>query len=408
MTRSELFKKYYKNPKHDYEMSETMEACPDGDIFFVYSGRNRAKSFEISSQMLADAWYDDKQMGYVRRHVATIGDVEQYFEDKHNFIQDMTDNEATGITMSKGTMYFYKDVLNEKTGSMKKVMIKELGNFFAVSKQGSYKSLQYPNIWNMLYEEVLTDDPYLSAEPEKLMNLISTVGRNRKGFRTWLISNTVSIVNPYSRSWGINLSKNKPGDISVVKLYLQSYDKDGNEEYYNIVTHFLPNKDDLKKEDLKKKRNRVRTGITSNKWDELRLYTTIDLSFFRQFKPMDTAIFEYDDIMIQCNITEIPTNTLEVYMQDDDRDNRPKLELGKDLMPVLYFRRKTGDIKPGTRVYTNNPERFSPYVTQGFKQFYRIDNIIRAIYERGWIIGADNLTMNDFRNIFGKLRLKSA
>ena len=408
LKRSELFKKYYKSDKHDYEISETLEACPDLNIAFVYSGRQRGKSFEIASQCLADAWYDDKQLAYIRRHVNTIGDIEKYFADKTQFIKDMTDNTAEGITMQKGILYFYKWVENEKTGSMRKNLIKQLGYSFSVSKEGSYRSLQYPEVYNAIYEEVLTSDGYLSGEPDKFLNLWSTIGRTRPGFRTWLISNTVSIVNPYSRAWGLDLAKNKPGDIKITKLYLQSYDKDGHEEFLIIAAHYLQDRNEMSKEDLKKTkgRNRIRTGIRSNKWDELRLYTTVDLGFFRQFKPLDTVIFEHDDIMIQCNLVEIPSNTLEVYLQDDP-DNKDPIELNDELMPVLYFRRKTGEIKPGTRVYTNNPERFSPLVTKGFKIFYQIDKIIKAIYDRGWIIGADNLTMNDFREVWKHLNLIS-
>ena len=91
---------------------------------------------------------------------------------------------------------------------------------------------------------------------------------------------------------------------------------------------------------------------------------------------------------------------------DEESYDEP-LQLSQSMMPILYFRRKTTDIKPGTRVYTNNPNRFSPYVTKGFKVRYTIDKVIKEIYDRGWIIGADNLTMNDFKTMYRKLSLIS-
>ena len=64
MNRDKLFKKYSKHPKHTYELSETLSVHDDTDrepdISFVYSGRERGKSFEIAAQCLADAWYDGK------------------------------------------------------------------------------------------------------------------------------------------------------------------------------------------------------------------------------------------------------------------------------------------------------------------------------------------------------------
>ena len=93
MLRTNLFKKYYKSPYHDYEIADTLSYKDDTDrsldIAFVFSGRNRGKSFEVSTQLLADAWYDKKLFGYVRRHDASTFDVEAYFADKEQFIRDI-------------------------------------------------------------------------------------------------------------------------------------------------------------------------------------------------------------------------------------------------------------------------------------------------------------------------------
>lgn len=400
MERSKLFKKWYKNKEHDYEISETLQYKDDNDrdidIAFVYSGRNRGKSFEISSQLIADAWYDNKLFGYIRRNDCTTFDVEQYFADKEQFIKDMTDNQYMGITRDKGKLKFYNIDIDFETGETHRILGKECGYFYALSRQATYKSLQYPDVYNLIYEEVLTDGQYLSSEPEKLMNLYSTVKRSKKDFKMWLVSNTVSVVNPYSQSWGIYLAKNKPGDIRLSKLYLGSYDENKEEQYLLIAAHYLQDKGDISKEDLKKKRNRIKTGIASNKWDELKLFTTLDMRYIKRFPIIDTVLFEYDDLCIQANIVEIPINLIEEIVNDSDN-------FSQETMPILYFRRKTTEPKPNTRIYTNNPNHFNDYTTKGFKIIYKIDKIVEQIYKRGWIIGADNLTMNDFSNIFKKL-----
>lgn len=400
MERNKLFKKWYKNKEHDYEISETLQYKDDNDrdidIAFVYSGRNRGKSFEISSQLIADAWYDNKLFGYIRRNDCTTFDVEQYFADKEQFIKDMTDNQYMGITRDKGKLKFYNIDIDFETGETHRILGKECGYFYALSRQATYKSLQYPDVYNLIYEEVLTDGQYLSSEPEKLMNLYSTVKRSKKDFKMWLVSNTVSVVNPYSQSWGIYLAKNKPGDIRLSKLYLGSYDENKEEQYLLIAAHYLQDKGDISKEDLKKKRNRIKTGIASNKWDELKLFTTLDMRYIKRFPIIDTVLFEYDDLCIQANIVEIPINLIEEIVNDSDN-------FSQETMPILYFRRKTTEPKPNTRIYTNNPNHFNDYTTKGFKIIYKIDKIVEQIYKRGWIIGADNLTMNDFSNIFKKL-----
>lgn len=400
MTREKLFKKYYKNPEHGYELSETMtltdETGRTPDVAFIYSGRNRGKSFEVATQLIADAWYDKKCFGYIRRNVCTTYEIESYFDDKHNFISDMTDGKRYGITKDKGSLHFYHYVYDDE-GNAKRVIDEECGYFFALSKESSYKSMQFPNIYNLIFEEVLTTSIYLGAEAEKTMNLYSTVKRHKENFKLYLISNTVSIVNPYSKAWGINLAKNKPGDLHLSKLYLGSKGKDGNEEYILICSHYLKDKDTLTKDDLKIKRNRIRTGITTNKWDELVLYTTIDKSFFEPYKPIATLVFEHDDILMKCDIVAKPVNIMQMYQEGEKPANR-KMIMG-------YIERKTTPPKPGTRVYTNNSDRFGELTTRGYKIIYRIDKIFEEIRKKGWLIGSDNLTMNDFYNILGKLSM---
>lgn len=398
MKREELFKKWYKNTEHDYELAETL-AVTDGnrqqDISFIYSGRNRAKSFEVATQCIADAWYDGLQLGYIRRNKETTAEIEEYFADKLDFIRDMTDGKADGITRHDGILKFYKDIESPQ-GEVLRKYPKVLGRFFALSTARKVKSHQFPNIYNMIYEEVLTDEAYLRGEPEVLLNLFSTVKRHKQNVHMYLISNLVSVVNPYSSAWGIYLTRQKPGEIKLCRLYLGTKDEKGEEEYYLIGTHYLKDKGDLSPAELKKDRKRVKTGITSNKWDELHLYPTLTLAFMKDFEVLDTAVFEYDDLLFQANIMLVPQNVYDVYTEDAE----PVGEI-----PVLYIRRKTTEPYENTRLYTNNASRFSEYVTRGFFKVYYIDMVIEKLISRGWIFGTDNLCMNDFNKVFNNLRL---
>lgn len=404
MNRDKLFKKYSKHPNHTYDLSETMsftdETGRTPDIAFVYSGRNRGKSFEVCAQCLADAWYDDKQLAYVRRNDDTQDMICSYFDDKHDFISDMTDGLSDRISIYKSVLYF-SHVETDEDGKEIIFRDKVLGRFFSVSRQGRFKSLQYPEIHRLLFEEVLTRDSYLSGESEKLFDLISTLRRSKDDFKVYLISNLVSQINPYSDAWGIHIGRTKPGSVNLTKLYLGAYDKYGNEQYYLIATHYLKDLNELTAEDQKKKRNRIRTGIASNKWDEAKLYPVMDLKFIKQYEILETVVFEYDDNMFQMDILEVPSNIRDLY-KDDFEEVKP----AKNTMFVGYIRRKTTEPWYHTRVYTNNSERvITPYATKGFKLEYKVDRVVMWLKDNGWIIGCNNLVMNDFDNIFSKLKL---
>ena len=334
MRKDKLIKKYYKHKAHDYELSETMDLTDDTgrhpDIAFIYSGRERGKSYEVTMRCLMDAWYDDKCFMYVRRHEATNFQIESYFNDKKDLISDMTDGMADGVWSKQGQLFFY--TTEEKNGKKRRVEVKRVGYYIPLSGQGNHKSEQFPDCYRLLFEEVLTNDPYLSGEPERLYNLISTVSRSKPDFRVYLVSNLVSYVNPYSKAWGLNFGRNKPGEVTLTKLYLGKYDDDGNEMYYLIAGHYLKDKAQLTKEDAAKERNRIKAG-SDNRWEEARLYTTIDLSFIKQFTPIETVVFEWDDVLMQGDILDLPVNIKEMYMYGE--------EAAATTMPVLYVRKKT-------------------------------------------------------------------
>ena len=153
MNREKLFKKWNSHSQHGYDLSETFNSSTEKDdkidIAFILSGRNRGKSFTICAECLADAWYDDRQFAYVRRHDSTVYDTEAYFDDKHDFISDMTDGEADHITRYRGKLYFARTVINN--GEASNEIVKECGNFFALSRNSAYKSLQYPSIYNLFF-----------------------------------------------------------------------------------------------------------------------------------------------------------------------------------------------------------------------------------------------------------------
>lgn len=404
MTEQELYKKWYHPEIADYQIEETMSVKDDTgrepDIAFIYSGRNRGKSFNVAMHCITDAYYHGLQFAYCRRYDATINEIEKYFDDKIEMIKDMTDGAREGVAVSKGDIYLYHSA-NTLKGGGRRVLDEKIGSFFAVSRERAYRSLQYPEIYKLLYEEVLTDEgDYLPNETDRILNLRSTLERNKTGFKTYLISNTVSVVNPYSKAWNLKFAQSKPNEIRLNKLYLGSNDKDGKERYLLIASHYLKNRDELTKEDLKKnKKNRVKTGISSNQWDEARLYHHVGLRFMREnkFRSIYTVIFEWDDLQFQGDIMKVPENIINMYMDEQEAAN--------NYIYILYIRRKTTEPKAKTRIYSNNPDRLSALTTRGFRIIYKVDEVIQDLNNRGWIIGTDNLCMNDFMKIFQNLRL---
>ena len=132
----------------------------------------------------------------------------------------------------------------------------------------------------------------------------------------------------------------------------------------------------------------------------------MDLSFIKNnAEILDTVVFEHDDMMMQGDILEVPNNIIDIYLDDTDINDSESIKPSDITMPILYIRRKTSKPHKYTRIYTNSADRFSDYVSKGFKEIYTIDKYIKILMQRGWVIGADNLTMNDFYKMWKKLFL---
>ena len=405
MTEKQFNKKWRSNPKH-YNSDELASSVDENghkiDIALVYSGRNRGKSFDISSRALEDAWKSKgaKQFGYVRRHEKELklSNVEKYFDDKIEFIKDLTNNDADSITVLSDGIYFSKEELDN--GKMKKVPILKCGDYFSLSCAEQYKSLQYPKITRLILEEVFTNGRYLPNEVDSLLSIISTIKRSRTDFTCFLISNTVSRVNPYTQGLSLRgMLKQKPGTIDFYKLYKGTFDEEGNEEYYYIATEYLKDADnEIDKRELLGNRNRL-TSISSNSWDELHQYVHCTNKLICQYFTEEKAVFEWNNDRFMATICTVPYN---IEQMIDGYKNDEEVTPDERSFPVLYVERKTSMIKEKTRTYTNLA-RVNPYVSLRFRRMFAIDEVIQDIISKGHIIYADNLTGNEFNQILKEL-----
>lgn len=84
----------------------------------------------------------------------------------------------------------------------------------ALSNDTHYKSLVYPDVKNVIFEEFITDSGYLgNDEPTIFSSILSTVARDKK-VTVYMIGNTINRFCPYFSDWGININDIKKGEIT--------------------------------------------------------------------------------------------------------------------------------------------------------------------------------------------------
>ena len=380
------------------------------DIIFLLSGRERAKSFRVTADCLADAYYSNGEIGfaYVRRFAEENKDymVEDYFTAHLKFVELMTDGKYNSIICNRTSIY----LSNSEDESIKKLKV---GRTFSINKQAAAKSRQFPNIYNLIFEEVLTDSRYTLDECRNVHNLISTICRGKEHkCRCWLIANTISRINPYVDYFSLDdFNRMKPGQKYYYKFYRDTFEilDDGTKQelYFNICVFYL---EDETSEDTKEKSNHVKS-IESNKWQEKHSYPHCNLSLCKRFiiDDIPPVVFSYKNGLFMGNIIKLPyewvQSDFDIDLLDEMSENDFSQLKEKDYRHYVYIQRKTSDIKRGTRLYTNDKKQLLLDMASGLKQLYKIDKIYLILLDEHKVIFSDNLTGNEFTLVYDSLRI---
>lgn len=175
--------------------------------------RSNGKSYWWLQFCIIDCLENGHQCAYVRRNEKEIRKktVDVYFQDDALCKWLKKNYDFDGIIYDAGELFFYKADEHGKPANRLK-----FGNAFAVAVARQYKSLHYDKIYNVMYEEFITDEGYLDDEWNKFNSILSTVFRLRKG-RVILIGNTISRACPYFVEMGFDIKKLKQGEITTIK-----------------------------------------------------------------------------------------------------------------------------------------------------------------------------------------------
>ena len=185
---------------------------------FIIGERGCGKSYGIKKYVLNRFKKKHKQFIYLRRY-----DTELKKSLKDNeFFKDVSLDPA----FTKDEFYVRGDkfYMNDKV----------CGYAIPLSKASIFKSVPFPDVDIIIYDEFLIDNNtyhYIPDEPEKMLDFIETVGRLRD-IQAFCLGNSISLINPYFDYFNISLPYNT--DIKTFKsgLILINYIK--NEAYRKV------------------------------------------------------------------------------------------------------------------------------------------------------------------------------
>lgn len=170
----------------------------------IYGGRASGKSYQMGTYLL------DEFIDYGHQFVRLIRSWGQG-KGLDTYFQEIIDNDPVK----------YKDVkveLVQDKGFRYMCNGQTFGYIIPLSLEHNYKSNQYPDVVNVVYEEFVAPSPmdYLNGcgedELRAFKSVLSTIFRHRAG-RVWLVGNSMNTSNPYFEFFGIDGSTLKVGDL---------------------------------------------------------------------------------------------------------------------------------------------------------------------------------------------------
>lgn len=360
----------------------------DPQYILLISARNDGKSYAVKRRALERAFKYGEEFTYLRRYEIDIkrGDPALYWADFEpvqkdtgkNVIQDITGKTWDAVG-TEGRSEFHWGLRTEK-GKIEKGPL--IGYIHALSVAPSYKSLQFPRVKTIIFEEMVTDRAYLYDEGRKLMNYVSTVLRSNDG-RVFMIGNTITRLNPYFRDWQLtNFNKMKPGQIDI---YDHTYTDDaGMESKTRILVH-IPNVTGKSKGIKGMFFGSAADMIAGQKWDtkeQPRLQSPIE-----EYTVLYRIVFDFD--INACYMLDL--------MQHKKHPER-----------VLWY------VQPKTTELLDNTRIISPRLFESAGELYTNDFIPinqqeqRAfdLLRKGRIAYSDNLTGTEFQRALRMSRIK--
>ena len=352
--------------KKNYVQASVVKDIP-GDYVILLGGRTNGKSYCIKEICIEDAWNDPlhKAMALVRRYDKDCRDQPNtaYYADNDELVKRITDGQADCIIAYRHTLYFAKRVITE-SHEVKMQKVKKCGYCFAVSSQEHYKSLQFPEVYNIIYEEFVAEsDDYLPNEVRLFQNLISTILRDRSG-RIFMVGNTISRICPFYREMGIEKAiKNlKEGDINTIK-----YERmDG---YVQTISIYMTHALDYSA--------RFFTGKNVNSLKGHEYYSS-------EYPHLEKRLSKYE--VIYTMVMKYDSNMfLMQFLKDTENENTF----------MWYVSPKNSPIQKGTRVITNS---YSSDIlwTPKFNPLSEGEQTIFRYLQLGKIVYSDDLTGEEY------------
>lgn len=284
----------------------------------IFGERSNGKTYAVLLEGINQFFNNGSHIAIVRRWKEDIigSRASAIFSplNENNEISKASNGKYQGVTYRASKFYMCnydeegKPIFNESD---------VFGHTFALSDSEHNKSIGYPLVQTILFDEFLTKHTYLKDEFVLFMNTISTIVRQRTNVEIYMLGNTINKYSPYFLEMGLtHVDKMKQGSIDLYKYGKSSL---------TVAVEYCASSNQRKENNFYFAFNNPKLNmITSGSW-ELDLYPHAPM----RFKPKDIEFIffiKFNEMIYQCEIVLIDDITFifihdkTTPIQDDDKD----------------------------------------------------------------------------------------
>lgn len=180
--------------------------------------RSNGKTYACLKHGLEEYWKHGSEIAYLRRYREDFRGKrgEQLFASlvENNAISEITNGEWTGVKYYSYRWYLTKE---DESGDIVK-SDKPFCYGFSISEMEHDKSVSYPSVRTVIFDEFITRQYYFNDEFVIFCNCLSTIIRLRTDVTIFMLGNTVNKYCPYFKEMGLKHVDNmEPGTIDTYK-----------------------------------------------------------------------------------------------------------------------------------------------------------------------------------------------
>lgn len=335
----------------------------------IIGERSNGKTYAVLKYAIQEYFKTGGQVAIVRRWSEDIKGrrASGVFEalNKDSVVRNLSKGRFQGVAYWSGK--FFVCNYDEKTHKPILEDCNIIGYAFSLSENEHNKSVSYPNITTIFFDEFLTNKLYLPDEFVLLMNTISTIVRQRDNVRIFMCGNTVNKFSPYFQEMGLShIDKQKQGTIDIYRYgdsklsvaveYCSSIAKQKKSNFYFAFD------------------NPKLQMITQGSW-ELGIYPHLP----KKYKPKDVVLnffIEFNDKVYHADVVKT------------------------DLDVFIFVHEKTTPIKEQSIVYSIVDNSSLWYNKNIFKPNVKLGAKIAWLIERNKIFYQNNDVGNAINNYF--------